>query len=261
MPPITSTSGYNIQKYRGDQGARLWDEVLDELFVMVSLSVYYGTFLGSEWREWIFMTDASYMGFGIVASRSDVEEMRRLCEGVDEQGWSTQLHEAYSGVEEDEFDAATPAWQHRAREKEALGARKEAPGFCELFAGSARLSAAVGRARLSWVEPWEITQGPRYDLGDLSNLGRLFVDLARCIYWLVHLAPPCSAWSRARVPRLRSAAEPWGLSGLSAAERELADDGTYLMMIAVEVMLECVRREVPFSMENPASSMCWQSPR
>eukprot|EP00959_Pyramimonas_sp_CCMP1952_P173525 3626105-Pyramimonas_sp.AAC.1 len=71
---------------------------------MVSLSVYYGTFLGSEWHEWIFMTDASHLGFGIVASRSDVNEMRALCEAGDEQGWSTQLHEAYSGVEEDELD-------------------------------------------------------------------------------------------------------------------------------------------------------------
>eukprot|EP00959_Pyramimonas_sp_CCMP1952_P082148 1716591-Pyramimonas_sp.AAC.1 len=72
--------------------------------------------------------------------------MRALCEGADEQGWSTYLHEAYSSVEKDEMDAATPVYQYLAREQETSRGWREAAGFCELFAGGAKLSGAMGRA-------------------------------------------------------------------------------------------------------------------
>ena len=77
-------------------------------------------------------------------------------------------------------------------------------------------------------------------------------------YFMIHLAPPCATWSRARLPRLRRVGPHiLGVPGLSAREREKVSEGTALMRAAVLLAKTAVQEGIGFSLENPASSMVW----
>eukprot|EP00959_Pyramimonas_sp_CCMP1952_P302809 6335647-Pyramimonas_sp.AAC.1 len=67
----------------------------------------------------------------------------------------------------------------------------------------------------------------------------------------------CAAWSRARSPPLRSADFLLGLPGLAFVRAEAVKTGTFLMLLAVELAVYCVERDVYFFIENPATSLSW----
>eukprot|EP00959_Pyramimonas_sp_CCMP1952_P214525 4489476-Pyramimonas_sp.AAC.1 len=125
------------------------------------------------------------------------------------------------------------------------------PVFLELFAGSERLLQAILALTLSWGEAWDLARGREYDLLMVSNLERLFRRLRRRRWWWIHMAPPCSTFSRARRPPLRSPDYPWGLLGLSPGDAEKAQEGSTLCVPAVQVALFCIREGIYFVIENP----------
>ena len=88
----------------------------------------------------------------------------------------------------------------------------------------------------------------------------------------VHLGLPCGTASRARErpvaphlqkqgvpnpPPLRSADHPLGLPNLSAFHQAKVDSANRLYALAVAIMVFCWRRDIIFSIENPANSWLW----
>lgn len=101
----------------------------------------------------------------------------------------------------------------------------------------------------------------RYDLTRRRRVRRLAEDIARGLFFMLHFAPPCSTWSRARIPRLRKVGRYIeGLPQLTAAGRRQLELGTALARATVELVLAAIASGIGFSLENPLTSMLFQWP-
>ena len=133
--------------------------------------------------------------------------------------------------------------------------------FCEFFAGGGVLTEAVSGAGVPVAPPDEVTDGGT-DFTDDSAMEKLrgwFSGLAADgKKVVVHLAPPCSTFSRARdrswKTRLRSSQRPQGLISRSAQCREANVIATRTRDLA-----EWLVSELGFAvtLENPRNSYLW----
>jgi len=154
--------------------------------------------------------------------------------------------------------------------------------FLEIFAGTARLSAAmheVGFETLA-VDKTAARAGKQhialYDVTDPLQLKSLkdFAqeESSRIVY--AHLAPACGTASRARekrLPRLqkqgfrvpqplRSDAKPRGLDKLSGLDKIKTELANQSYDATAEIIDLCLQLEVLISVENPANSLFWKYP-
>ena len=141
--------------------------------------------------------------------------------------------------------------------------------FLEVFAGSARLSKsfqALGYQTIS-VDSRAHKEAKilKLDLLQPSSMQLVMRLLhTRRVVW-VHLAPPCSTSSAARLIRrsrwdpapLRSWCHPQGLPTLSVANRTRVNTANQLYQVTADIVLECERLGIWWSVENPSSSMFW----
>ena len=74
------------------------------------------------------------------------------------------------------------------------------------------------------------------------------------------IAFPCTSWSRARWPPLRTTLQLSGVDGLGDKEKQQIKDGNATLMFAIAVVKACLAAHVPCVCENPASSMAWLEP-
>jgi hypothetical protein len=101
------------------------------------------------------------------------------------------------------------------------------------------------------------------DLFDLRNRA-----VRRAIYrWArlgliggVWFGTPCSSFSVARRPAVRSAERPWGLSGLPPHRQEVCKLGNELASITANFVRFLRPLGIPCALENPQSSLLWKLP-
>ena len=133
--------------------------------------------------------------------------------------------------------------------------------FVEFFAGTGNLTEAVAKAGVPTDPPNDVTTGG-LDFRKLEDVEKMKTYLAGLtangIKLMVHLAPPCATFSRARdrswKTRLRSTLRPQGLLGKGAQCREaniVARNALNLLEYAV------VELGAAASLENPRSSYLW----
>ena len=130
--------------------------------------------------------------------------------------------------------------------------------FCEFFSGKGPLTSAVVEAGVPARFPDDLASGG-VDFEDrraVDALGRELGELvASGVLLMVHLAPPCSTFSRARCrgsrTGLRSDDRPQGFPRLMAATRS-----ANLIACNTLYLAEWLAKElhVAVSMENPATS-------
>lgn len=129
----------------------------------------------------------------------------------------------------------------------------------EIFAGSKRLTAAMMKNGYK-VDTVEIMDGG--DHNDMS-LQATVMDIASRIkskkYKYIHMAPPCSTFSNARHPKLRSKAEPNGKSDLSERDRTIVKYHNSLLNNTFKLANMCAENGVALSLENPNSSIMWHT--
>ena len=116
------------------------------------------------------------------------------------------------------------------------------------------------------VVAFDINYGEHFDL----TMRQVYAELRK---WIregrarnIAIASPCNSHSRARrapawsrFPRkLRSDKAPYGISGLSAADQQVCDQGNLLSQRASKIIEECVRCGVAGVEENPRGSYLWQ---
>ncbi|CAK0903468.1 unnamed protein product [Prorocentrum cordatum] len=135
-----------VLQFRDATDAPLWGEVKDEISAIVSLSIFFFTDLTAGWHDWAFMSDASSWGYGVVASKANLHELRAEARLSEMRGWATSIEDEYSRVEEEAFaqqglDAEADEHQ-QCRESRPTVKRDLAPG--EVDYGSA---ARIGRSR------------------------------------------------------------------------------------------------------------------
>ena len=105
----------------------------------------------------------------------------------------------------------------------------------------------------------------RYGFDLLKSNGRnLLLQFLRDGYVsVVHVATPCSSFSRARErgggpSALRSDDFPKGVPGLTAADQTKVEEGNKLANLSAEILNICYRNGIPCSLENPATSRIWK---
>ncbi len=78
------------------------------------------------------------------------------------------------------------------------------------------------------------------------------------VFSAVMLAPPCTTFSRARHPALRTSAEPWGVSAcLDSPQLQLANRLTRRTLTLIRLL---IRPHISFGVENPLASIFWCLP-
>ena len=133
--------------------------------------------------------------------------------------------------------------------------------FAEFFAGSARLSAAMADAGLETRRPDEHSAGGT-DFRDPTQVQEAFEALEELASsgkaLVVHLAPPCATFSRARdrswSTRLRSRWYPQGLPGRTWAVTEANAIAAAAYEFAERAASEL---HALVTMENPRTSYLW----
>ena len=137
--------------------------------------------------------------------------------------------------------------------------------FLELFSGTGRLGKAIGRCNNVPVLLWDITYGSEYDLRYPSNR-RLIAGWMRAGKICGgHLGTPCNTFTRARdhppgPPPLRSNEHVLGLPNLLPHDLAKVRDGNLFMRFSVFILTLALALQLPFTMENPATSRLWLCP-
>lgn len=84
---------------------------------------------------------------------------------------------------------------------------------------------------------------------------------------MVWLGTPCTTWSRARrgggsgPPPIRTNEHIWGLPHLSDCDQNKINKGNLMLKFSAYIFRLCIRRKVAVALENPHSSMLWQTPQ
>ena len=182
-----------IRERKDFPACKLWAQVQAELMALVWLLPLLVVRLATPWHDVAYEVDASLDGFGAVATKASMEELRSEAQWCERRGWVVAADAHYSELEElvwnrdhDSEQGLRPPPSPRAENRAARF------GFLELVCGSRHLSMAAEEAALSWIESWDKLLGERFDLTNPTILKELFVRLRAREWWMVHLAPPCA---------------------------------------------------------------------
>ena len=144
--------------------------------------------------------------------------------------------------------------------------RQAPPGSClEIFAGSGRLTTEFRKAGIS-AYAIDTCLHPGDNVLDPGVERQILALLNSRIFSFVWLGMPCNTFSIARRhdgkgPRpLRSHSRPMGVSGLKAQDRRALHEGNQLLYFTCRVLCVCEMRCIPYVLESPWSSRCWQTP-
>ena len=115
--------------------------------------------------------------------------------------------------------------------------------FLELFAGSANLTHAVAQHNIPCLEPIEIKNGVHCDLRRRKTQRLIIKWIEKGIIGFVHLGTPCKIWS-------------WARRGVRDSPATYAKEaaGVELALFSAEVIRTCNKFQIPYAIENPASS-------
>jgi len=145
----------------------------------------------------------------------------------------------------------------------------------EVFSGDVILVAAL-RRHGHFVTEWDIKWGAAWDLTRPSNSRLLRGWVMSGKVWGLHFGVPCESWTRARdrgpprMPgklagwpsRLRSDEEIWGLAAvMHPPDGAVINVGNQLALITLSVMRAAKHMQLPFIVENPATSRLWLIPQ
>ena len=133
----------------------------------------------------------------------------------------------------------------------------------ELFAGSGRMARALERATGLPCIALDLAAGAHCDLTRRAVLqtviGWVRARVVRCAW----AGFPCTTWSIARRPALRSREHLGGLPHMLTRERErqIIGIGTRTLQATLRFADACRQQLTPLILENPHSSLAWQWPR
>eukprot|EP00435_Cladocopium_sp_Y103_P070321 s689_g35.t1 len=140
-------------------------------------------------------------------------------------------------------------------------------GHCclEIFSGCGRLSRALQAVGLTCF-PIDIDNGSGHDVLDPLVEACILDKILKGKVLLVWLGMPCTTFSVARrrdglgPGPLRSELFPMGIPWLRGRDRSKLITGNLLFFFTFRVIWACLQARVPFVLENPESSRCWQTP-
>ena len=118
--------------------------------------------------------------------------------------------------------------------------------FLELFCGQAGLTQSMSERGMRVMIGFELGRGARFDLSRRATQQLVLRLIRSKKVWYVHIGVPCSVWSIARR----------GVKNLhKAGVKETL--GVEFALFAAEVVRECHRCSLSYSLENPSTSKIW----
>ena len=152
-------SSFSLEESEKTQ--KLPPDVKDELRAISALAVFFEANLELPWHSTVYMTDASDQGFGAVATKSNVDEIRR------EQVWQISVDRVHSDIEE---EVRTEGLE----EDEVMYPKEGRPGILDLSHGLLDLKGGLGHLVSAWIELVHLEE-----LVDVSVVERILSRLKR----------------------------------------------------------------------------------
>ena len=132
--------------------------------------------------------------------------------------------------------------------------------FLDCFSGEGGVSREVRQLYFASRE-YEISFGPCYDLTRRANLKVIHKDIEKRKVLASMIAPPCESWSpaRDRTSVIRNKSFPWGLPREQLSDRDFGKVllGNKTMRSAIEIVKHLHAKGLPWGLENPHASKCW----
>lgn len=232
--------------------------VCNELVVASALSFVATSNVAASYDKRVYATDASLRKGAVVSSPQPPEIVKTLWLGGDKKGAYTQLD---SG-----FRSALKTHGFGSDDVEDLQEECDRPiptkgldfsfDFVEVCGGQGSVSKAAARMGLTVCTPIELSDSRCYDLRNL-----------RLVQWVVHmlqvgrfksimLEPPCTTWSPAAHPAVRSYSNPRGFNML--CQKTLGGNITAFRSLLIAYVAR--ENERPCLLETPfLSKMAWLS--
>lgn len=232
-------------------------KVASELGVLSALAPMMATNAMAGFSEDLYATDASMQKGAIVRTRITKRISAMLWKGGDRQGHYTMLDNNF---------AAALAHLGEEREQEAeeglpgkMDPERERPfvfDFVEVFGGIGAVSESMASLGMTVAPVLDITWSRRYNLSSVRLLEWCLFMLDQKRFKSILLAPPCTSFSPACHPAVRSYRLPKGFN------RKLPKviHGNTMAFRALTIMRHAVRRLIPSLLEQPRlSKMAWLS--
>jgi hypothetical protein len=240
-------------------------KIRNELLILALMAPAMTTNLRAQHSDQLVATDASEHGLGACCTPVDPSLHAEFWRHREQRGSYTWLSGPSAcalfahGSERDIEDLNETL---RTRDAPIARVMIETFDFIELCCGPDEadgspppLSGAVARAGLHVGPKVDIKQHPLWDLGSLRVLEWLLFLVRRGRVWLVHTAAPCTTFSVARCPRLRSRDTPGGFD-----PKEPCTALGNLVLLRSMALLFAIWKLSPFhgSHEHPKSAYSWQ---
>ena len=139
--------------------------------------------------------------------------------------------------------------------------------FVEIFAGEAGITSALRKLGVPCLPPVDlvVAAGCKESVDVYLIQEKIMTWIREGAILAVHFGTPCTTYSAARKkdggPRpLRTAERLKGVPGLTGTDLLNTIIGTGLMKLTAELCQLCQQHKVPWTIENPASSLIWKTP-
>ena len=235
---------------------RLPKKVSSELGVLAALSPMMSSNAMADYEETLYATDASMTKGAIVKTEVSKEISAALWQGGDRQGHYTMLDNNFAGIlshlgEEREDEAEV--------EVGTLNPEKERPfvfDFVEVFGGVGAVSQSMVALGMVVAPVLDITWSKKYNISSVRLLEWFLFMLDQRRFRSALLAPPCTSFSPAAHPAVRSYSQPKGFN----RKHPKVIHGNIMAFRALVIMRHAVRRRIPSLLEQPRlSKMAWLS--
>ena len=201
-----------IQRFKDDEWAEMWPSVRWELMAMVAIRPLIFARLGRPWLTKVGLTDASYLGAGILESEATLTELRKEARLTAPKGWFADAALEESDSEEDaaslfiDDDLVQGGPPEELKVMAPLPASTEIYRVAHLFAGFRRPGdledhlTAQGQTAgmLVQVDSIDKVIDDAHDLLDRKKKDALCERALKGQYQSAMAGPPCGTFARAR---------------------------------------------------------------
>ena len=206
-----------IDGAREDEILKLPRPVAEELVLASILSFVAGTNVQVPYCDRIFATDASMRKGAVTSRRVDLTTAQIVWLGGDKRGAYTRLDNPFRaalrglGYDVDEQADADGQLLAESFAVQRRDVRLDFSfDFCEICGGSGVVSEAATKLGLTVMPPIELSDSPHFDLGSLRLLEWLCFMLQKGRIRSIMCEPPCTTFSPAAHPAVRSYSQPLG---------------------------------------------------
>ena len=133
-------------------------------------------------------------------------------------------------------------------------------GALDLFAGSGGFGKALVKLKAPWVLSFDLERSCDQDLLDPMLRAKIEALICERRVAAVGMAPPCSSFSSAIAPPIRSSRFPRGVPWLSGAMRDKVSEGNLHAEWCLRLVSLCEKAGISWWLEQPDTSGMWRMP-